>query len=323
MTPLNRETDLVETLQRPAVPSDHHKVTAAPGRGPALKSYAVFGVILSVLFSRNLIALATYAAHSTLDSYILLIPFIVAYLLWPRLRLAPSSSEGGTVGAILFLLAGFAALSLLWTRGGIGWPATQNDRLTLATFAYVSFWVAGGLVFMGSKWMSALAFPAGFLFFLVPLPEAVVAFLERASQGASAEAAELFFNLSGLPALRDGYVFQLPGITIRVAQECSGIHSSLVLFIASVLCAQLFLKSPYRRAFLILFIFPLGILRNGFRIFVIGWLCTHVGPQMIHSPIHHQGGPLFFALSLVPLFFVLRWLSRAEMPRPQRAQATS
>ena len=33
---------------------------------------------------------------------------------------------------------------------------------------------------------------------------------------------------------------------------------------------------------------------------------------MIDSPIHHRGGPLFFALSLVPLFLLLWWLRRQE-----------
>ena len=60
------------------------------------------------------------------------------------------------------------------------------------------------------------------------------------------------------------------------------------------------------------FLIPLGILRNGFRIFVIGMLCVHIGPRMIYSPVHRQGGPIFFALSLVPLFLLLSWLRRQE-----------
>jgi exosortase/archaeosortase family protein len=53
-------------------------------------------------------------------------------------------------------------------------------------------------------------------------------------------------------------------------------------------------------------------LRNGFRIFTIGELCVHIGPEMIDSPIHHKGGPLFFALSLIPFFILLTWLHRSE-----------
>jgi len=107
-------------------------------------------------------------------------------------------------------------------------------------------------------------------------------------------------------------VFQLPNIMIQVAQECSGIRSSWVLFITSLLAANLFLKSGWRRVVLVCFVIPLGIARNGLRVAVIGNLCVHIGPQMIHSVIHRRGGPLFFTLSLIPLFLLPWWLRRGE-----------
>jgi exosortase/archaeosortase family protein len=98
-----------------------------------------------------------------------------------------------------------------------------------------------------------------------------------------------------------------------VAQECSGIRASWVLFITSVVAAYLLLRSPWRRVALLVAVIPLAMLRNGFRILVIGLLCVHVGPHMIHSVIHQNGGPLFFALSLVPLFLLLWWLRKGEV----------
>jgi exosortase/archaeosortase family protein len=88
-----------------------------------------------------------------------------------------------------------------------------------------------------------------------------------------------------------------------------------VLVITSVLASQLFLDSPWRRLVLVAFVIPLGIIRNGFRILVIGLLCVYVGPHMIDSAIHSQGGPLFFVLSLGPLFAVLWWLRCGELRR--------
>ena len=136
--------------------------------------------------------------------------------------------------------------------------------------------------------------------------------LEKASVVASAEATALYFAIAGTTLVRHGTVFELPGIVLEVAQECSGIRSSWVLVITSLLASHLFLKSPWRRLVLVAFVIPLGILRNGFRVFVIGLLCVHVGPHMVDSAIHRQGGPLFFALSLVPLFLLLWWLRRQE-----------
>ena len=161
--------------------------------------------------------------------------------------------------------------------------------------------------------MRAAAFPVAYLIFMVPMPDAMADALETASKYASAEATNLFFFLSGTPFLRSGLIFQLPNIAIEVAQECSGIRSSWVLFITSILAANLFLKTPWRRLALVAFVIPLAILRNGFRILVIGLLCVNVGPQMIHSVIHRRGGPFFFALSLIPLFLVLWWLRKGDV----------
>jgi exosortase C (VPDSG-CTERM-specific) len=156
-------------------------------------------------------------------------------------------------------------------------------------------------------------FPLLFLAFTIPLPEAAVDLLENASQEGSAEVANWLFLISGTPFLRNGTVFQLPGIAVEVAKECSGIHSSLVLFITSLLASYLFLRSPWRRALLVAAIIPLGLLRNGVRILTISLLCVHIGPHMINSVIHRRGGPFFFAASLIPLFLLLWWLRRGEV----------
>jgi exosortase/archaeosortase family protein len=59
-------------------------------------------------------------------------------------------------------------------------------------------------------------------------------------------------------------------------------------------------------------VIPIALLRNGLRVFVIGQLCVRIGPEMIDSPIHRHGGPVFFALSLIPFFLLLLWLVHLE-----------
>jgi exosortase/archaeosortase family protein len=85
-----------------------------------------------------------------------------------------------------------------------------------------------------------------------------------------------------------------------------------------ILAANLFLKTSWRRFALVAFVIPLAILRNGFRILVIGLLCVNVGPQMIHSLIHRRGGPVFFVLSLIPFLLVLWWLRKGDVRARQR-----
>lgn len=273
-----------------------------------------FVAVLVVAFIKPLFSLMVYAAGTDLHSHILLVPFVSAYLLAIKRRELPREYRSSPGWALLPLAGGLAALAAAWMLRPGGQPLSQNDFFALIALSFVCFLAAGGFVFLGKRWMAAAAFPVAFLIFMAPLPDRAVYWLETASKLASAEVTALFFNLSGTPTLRDGVVFQLPGIVIEVAQECSGIRSSWVLFITSLVASHMFLESPWRRVVLVAFVIPLGIVRNGFRILVIGLLCVHIGPHMIDSIIHRRGGPLFFVLSLVPLFLLL-WLLRSREQR--------
>ena len=272
-----------------------------------------FAIALLGAFAQPLLALINYAASSDLYSYILLIPFVSGYLLYLRRdQLAKDYVVDGQLG-IALLAAGFGLLAFTYWSYFVGQRPTRVDSLALETLSFLCCLAAGGFFFLGRNWMRAAAFPLAYLIFMVPMPDAMANALETASKYASAEVANALFHLSGTPFLREGLVFQLPNITIEVAQECSGIRSSWVLLMTSILAANLFLKTPWRRLALVAFVIPLAILRNGFRILVIGLLCVNVGPQMIHSLIHRRGGPLFFALSLVPLLLLLVWLHKDEI----------
>jgi exosortase C (VPDSG-CTERM-specific) len=266
-------------------------------------------VLLTLLFLQPLTRLVQYAAANDLHSHVLLVPFITAYLLHVTRGRLPVVFRTSAWGAVILggLAAAAVAFRIAW-RGSL----SLNDELALLTLAYVCFAGACGFLFLGAKWMSAAAFPMAFLLFMVPLPDAAVDWLEKASVLASAEATALYFKAAGVPTFRNGTVFALPGIVLQVAQECSGIRSSWVLFITSFIAAHVFLKTRWRKVVLIAFVIPLGILRNGFRILVIGLLSVHVGPHVIDSVVHRRGGPLFFALSLFPMFLLLWWLRRQE-----------
>jgi exosortase C (VPDSG-CTERM-specific) len=270
---------------------------------------ACIAIVLVAAFAQPLLMLIRYAAGSQLYSYILLVPFISAYLLYLRRDQLPKNYGIDLPLAIVSLAGGLGVLVFTYWLDFAKRAPADNDRLALLTLSFLCCLAAGGFFFFGRGWMRAVAFPLAYLIFMVPMPDAMAEAIETALISASAEVANLLFHISGTPFLRAGLIFQLPNITIEVAQECSGIRSSWVLFMTSILAANLFLKTRRRRFALVAFVIPLGILRNGFRILVIGLLCVNAGPQMIHSLIHRRGGPVFFVLSLIPFFLVL-WLLR-------------
>jgi exosortase C (VPDSG-CTERM-specific) len=279
-----------------------------------LRRLVVAMAVLLICFVAPLCHLAVFAAGSALYSHILLVPLISAYLVWLRRRSLPADPDPPRQLAGFALITGVMVLAGYWLAVGSAVTLSEEDSLALTTLSFVLFFVGVCCLFIGREMLRVIAFPLVFLFVMVPFPTFLREWIELMSQHGSAIAADAMFRLSGMPIVWEGLGFQLPGIQLHVDPECSGIHSSLVLFLTGLLAGHLFLRKPWSRVVLAVAVIPLALLRNGFRIFVIGQLCVHIGPDMLYSAIHRQGGPLFFALSLVPFFLllmVLRKLDRA------------
>ena len=297
----------------------------AETRRPHLRLIALICYCAALLigFAPVLFDLFKYALNSELHSHIILVPFISGYLIGIQRAQLPTVYRSCVTAGGLAAFFGLVLIAIVKLPAIAFTILSRNDQFAVLTVALVSLLVAGGFFFLGRSLMAAVAFPISFLVFMVPLPDAMAESLERGSQLASAEAANALFILFGVPFLRDGLVYRLPNIAIEVAHECSGIRSSWVLFMTSVLGAHMFLRTSWRRALVALAVIPLGILRNGIRILVIAVLCVEIGPEMIDSFLHRRGGPLFFALSLVPLFGLLWWLRTIEGRTTQETRAAA
>jgi len=298
----------------PLRPEDFSRNSSSSQR---LIGWSLICAILSAAYAKPLLALMRHAWLSELYSYVVLVPLITIYFLWlKRKELLQGPVGSVSIAATLApVLPGVATLVAYWVAAIRGSKLGETDSLSLIIFSFVCFMIAGFLLCFGSKRLRTHAFPIGFLIFMVPFPTVVTNWFEVFLQHTSADAASALLSLSGATVFREGPYFHLPGIVIEVAKECSGIHSTLVLFITSLLAGHLFLRSPWKKAALALVVVPLGIARNGFRIFTISWLCVHVDPAMIDSPIHHRGGPIFFILSLVPFLAFLLVLRKSERPK--------
>lgn len=278
-----------------------------------LRLFAIGSILLIAAFSITLVDLVGYCLREDLFSYILLIPFVTGFLISccrDELEMTHTPARG--------LATGLGALAGLFLMFSFFTGDSEIHVLALRTLAFVFGWITIAFWTLGGRFMRGIAFPAAFLLFMTPLPPELVESIERGLQHASAEFSSWLFPLADIPFFRTALTFQLPNITIEVAPECSGIRSTLVLFITSLVAGKLLLDKPWHRAVLTLLVIPLGIFRNAFRIVTLGWLCTHYGPDMIHSPIHHRGGPVFFAISLLPLLAMLvifRKLGNHTAPR--------
>jgi exosortase C (VPDSG-CTERM-specific) len=282
-----------------------------------LKELCVFQIVLLAVFSWPLVQWVQFGLATDVYSHILIIPAVSAYLIWVRRLEIPLRVRHKTSWSAVFFVAGILCLAGYGLARLLGWSPSLNDHVTLMILGYLLCAMGGGFLFLGTEILRALRFPLLILIFMVPFPTIVTHWIEIFFQYTSADVAYVFLKLSGTPVFRDGLMFQIPGIVLEVAQECSGIRSSLALFIASLLAGHLLLDTPWKRVFLTLFVIPLAIVRNAFRILTIGLLCVHISPDMVHSWVHLRGGTLFFVISLIPFFLLLLILKRTEKaPKP-------
>jgi exosortase len=253
------------------------------------------------------VAISWKAFHSLLQyslgnddaSHILLIPLVSGWLLYlDRQKICKSTSSDLSVSAI-FLLPGIACV--LWSLHS----ASESQ----CALGLVLLWISGFALFFGRSALKAAHFPLLFLLLFIPLPEfflnKIVYFLQRGS----AEISALLFSLTGLPVLREGFVFRLPRFSIEVARECSGIRSSIALLVLAILVGHFFLRKLWKQTVFVLAGIVVMIVKNGIRIVTLTLLANYVDPGFLFGSLHRQGGVVFFMIGLlllVPVFWLLQ-----------------
>lgn len=270
---------------------------------------AVFVGALVIAYIVPLGSLFSFAWNDDTFSYIPLVPFISAFFLYEKRKeiflvrdgLYVPGGAAIVIGIVLYLLA--ASQGIRFAR---------VDRFTVMSLSFV-FCSMGGLgLFYGPSAWKAAAFPIFFLLFMAPVPGFLLDRIVRFLQVGSAEASAVIFRLTGVPVYREGFVFQLPGLSIEVAEQCSGIRSSLSLLLTSLLAGHIFLKRGWSRAALALSVVPIAIVKNGIRIVALGLLGAYVSPAILGTDVHKRGGYPIFALAFVLLMCVLWVLRKIE-----------
>ncbi len=262
-----------------------------------------------VVFRTPLSLLLHVAMEREEYSHIVLIPLISVFLLvLDRKRVF--AVVGSAWGSGIALLVAGGLLYALGRRYAA--PPTENDRLAIAILSLVLIWMGGFLLCYGVRAFRGGLFGLLLLILIVPIPDAVLERVILWLQMGSTEVSYAMFEALSVPVYRTGFVFALPGVTIEVAKECSGIRSSLALLITTLLAGHLFLRSGWGKAALMLAALPLLVVKNGIRIVTLSLLSIYVDPSFLTGRLHQEGGIVFFLLALVILSPVLLWLQKSE-----------
>jgi exosortase len=280
-------------------------------RNNVSKRWLLFGVwvaVSSLLFARPLLALVHLSLTNDDASHLIVIPFLTAGLVFMERRTIfkhPSFSAGG--GIFLFL----SVIIVLSVRLA-GDKVTPDLRLAGNVLAVLLLWIAGFAFSFGKAAVKSAYFSFLFLFLTVPLPNFLLERIISLLQAGSAEITEVLFNLTGVPVLREGLVFHLARVNIEVARECSGIRSTIALFILALPVVHYGLHSLWTKLFFLACAFFMMILKNGIRIVTLTLLAMYVDPSFLFGKLHRDGGIVFFLLGLLLLLPILLLLQRGE-----------
>src|SRR6266513_16129 len=204
---------------------------------PATKNlWRVFALISVIIF-----AYATVLGKLTHDwwsdenySHGLLIPFVIAYILWlqratfTRESFRPSPFLGG--GAVLF------ALFALWA--GVAGAELFTQRLSLVLI------LVGILIyFWGVRLLRLMLVPLGLLLLAIPIPAIIFNKIAFPLQLFASRCAVWAMTLFDIPVLRQGNVIEMMPLGARetkkleVVEACSGIRSLMTLVTLAVVFA--------------------------------------------------------------------------------------
>jgi len=262
--------------------------------------------LLLLAFAPALAALAQVWGSVDYLSHGFLVPVVALWAFYRerprRARLEVSPDRRGLV------LLGLAVVAYLIGIGAGG--------VTLQGVALVAA-VAGLVLYSrGGRWLRALAFPVGFLIFMVPPPSSWVRPAIVQLQLLVSSASTALFGAFSLSVTRDGNVLNLPsGETLYVAEACSGVTSIITLTPLAVLLAHFTLKRWGFRLLLIAAVIPLAMAGNLSRVVVTVLASLQVGAQQATSGVLHEAaGLLTYVVAcalMLALGALLRRLERA------------
>jgi exosortase len=247
-----------------------------------------------------------YALTDENASHILIIPFLVAWLLFlDRERMAHTSLDLKSASMVAIPAVTLAAVVAFGLVG-------QGMALRGWILSFVLLVISGFIAIFGIRCFQSDWFPFAMLGFLIPLPDPVLNRLIYVLQAGSADVAEKIFDWTGVPALRDGFIFHLPRLSIEVAQECSGIRSSIALLILALLVAYFSFSKFWKKAVFLIAGLLMMIVKNGVRIATLTILASYVNPDFLFGRLHREGGVVFFLIGLALLLPVYWFLRRGE-----------
>jgi EpsI family protein len=308
----------------PQQPQRRSRPAEAGAASAAAWSRALLGLslILGIVAYRDLLAFdparsLSYRVESFFFRPSYTSPLVILALsLWlvfrRRERLRALGGAGGP--AWLAGVLGLAAVLVLAWATYTGAPDLMVPSLALGGLG-VAVWLRG----RGA--IRVLAVPSAFLLLAIPMPAPLLNRIVYALQLATVELTGWILHRIGVPALVSGTQIVGSEHLFAVIESCSGLRSMETLTIIAVLLIDLFRRSGWHAALILLVAPPLGFALNGLRAVTLV-----LNPRSEIAAIHNLQGIAILLGGLLVLYAfdgVLARLGGRGAPRPSAPRRAS
>lgn len=194
-------------------------------------------------------------------------------------------------------LTGLAALAL----AAVGWLAGHLvDVQVVEQLALVAMMIAVVWAMLGWPVVKTIMFPLGYLFFMVPIGEALVPPMMEFT----AEFSVAMIHLTNIPVYADGFFISLPTGDWSIVEGCSGVRYLIASIAVGTLYAYMFYHNWWRRAAFVLLAIVTPVIANGLRAFMIIMIGHFSGMKLATGVDHLIYGWVFFGLVIMLMFWI-------------------
>jgi len=250
----------------------------------------------------------TWLGHSD-NSHALLVPFISLYFIWSKRNELAATETAGSNWGLGFLLISLGVY-LVSYAGGVAVVSRVMIVASLASLIWGCY---------GRQVLSVLAFPLGFLLFMVPVPDSILGLVSFPLQMVATKISAWLIQLVSIPVYREGNMLYFVQTQLEVAEACSGIRSIMSLTMLSILLAYMSQNNWRHKAFLVACAIPVAMLANILRVTGTGILAHFFGDKVARGFLHDFSGFVVFIFGLLVMVSLSRMLESVSLSKTKAA----
>lgn len=169
------------------------------------------------------------------------------------------------------------------------------------------------LLLYGTRGAKTFWFPLFFLFFMIPLPGAIIDAVTMPMKISVSYVAEYILYGIGYPIARSGVILQIGQYQLLVADACAGLHTLMSLEALGLLYLNIVRSdSVFRNVSLAILIVPISFTANVIRVMTLTLITYYFGDAAGQGFMHGFAGMLLFVVALILILWVDIFLSFLE-----------